>query len=195
MKWIVGLGNPGAQYQASPHNIGFDVVEELARRWSIPLRLKASMQAELGEGMIASKPVTLVRPLTFMNRSGEAMAKILRQREWTGEDLLVVFDDVNLPIGRMRLRVKGSHGGQNGMRSVIERLGTDEIARLRVGIRPPWEVDNLARYVLAKLPPAQREQLAIMAGETADAVECWLKEGTVAVTERFNGLRKFDETA
>lgn len=192
MKWIAGLGNPGAQYVRTPHNVGFDALDLFARRWGLNWAPKAALQAEVAEGMAANRPVTLVKPLTYMNLSGQALAKCLRQSEWSGEDLMIVFDDVNLPIGRMRLRASGSHGGQKGMKSVIAQLGGSDIPRLRIGIRPPWPVDDLPRYVLGKLPPQQRGQLDEMIEAAADALECWLGEGLTGAMDRFNRIKKFD---
>ncbi len=191
MKLIVGLGNPGRRYAATAHNLGFEVVEELARRWSIPLREQPRLKAELGEGRVAGVAAFLIRPLTFMNLSGQAIAPLARQRELGDDDLLVITDDVNLPIGRVRVRPGGGHGGHNGLRSLIESLGHDRFARLRVGIHPGRDVEDLAGYVLAKLPPLERAQLAEMVKVAADGAECWATAGATATADKFNGLRLF----
>jgi PTH1 family peptidyl-tRNA hydrolase len=191
MKIVIGLGNPGRRYESTAHNLGFDVVDELARRWSLKWHESSREQAWLAEGLIGAQPALLAKPMTFMNLSGQTAATLVRQRELGPDDLLVVTDDVALPIGRLRLRPRGSHGGHNGLRSVIERLGHSDFARLRVGIQPAWEVDDLVEFVLSRLPPLEREQLAEMAGHAADAVECWLREGSAATADRINGIRRF----
>lgn len=192
MKYIIGLGNPGARYEGTAHNLGFDVVDLLATRWSLSWRLQERNQAMVAEGLIAGRNVMLVKSMTFMNRSGEALGLLLRQREYDGSDLLVVTDDVTLPIGRLRIRPSGRHGGHNGLRSIIERLARQDFARLRVGILGDDEIGDLADYVLRKLPPRQRRQLAEMTEEAADAAEMWLREGVAATADRFNGRRKFE---
>lgn len=195
MKILAGLGNPGKRYAGTAHNLGFDVADELARRWSLAFELKKRYNAEVAEGLIAGVAVQLVKPLTFMNRSGESLAPMVRQRDLAPDDLLVIVDDVNLAIGRMRIRPHGSHGGHNGLRSVIERLGNNEFTRLRVGIEPGWEVDNLVDFVLSRMPPLEREQLAEMVSVSADAAESWIKEGSIVTAERYNGLRRFKPEA
>jgi PTH1 family peptidyl-tRNA hydrolase len=191
MKIIVGLGNPGRRYEATPHNLGFQVVDELARRWSLSFREVRQARAEVAEGMLAGKPALLVKPQTFMNLSGESVSVLTRQRELGQDDLLVITDDVALPIGRLRIRPRGSHGGHNGLRSIVERLGHEDFARLRVGIQPPWPVEDLAEYVLSKLPPLERKQLEEMVGVAADATEGWAREGSSPIADRFNGQRRF----
>ena len=155
MKIIVGLGNPGRRYEATPHNLGFEAVDELARRWALDWRLRERDRMFLAEGRAGGEAVALIKPVTFMNLSGEAVAPFVRQKELGDEGLLVVTDDVNLPIGRIRLRPSGSHGGHNGLRSMIERLGHSEFGRLRIGIQPTWPVDDLVAFVLQRLPPAR----------------------------------------
>lgn len=195
MKVIVGLGNPGRRYEQTAHNLGFAVVEELARRAGIGWVPSERHRAELAEGRIAGQPVLLVKPQTFMNLSGESVGSIARQRELGQDDLLAITDDVALPIGRLRLRPSGSHGGHNGLRSLIERLGTEGFARLRVGIQPPWAVEDLAAYVLAKLPPVQRGQLEQMTDFAADAAESWIAHGSKATADKINGLRPLEPPA
>lgn len=194
MKIIVGLGNPGRRYEATAHNLGFRVVDVLARRWGVSLQENKRVKAETGEGTLAGKAAFLVKPLTFMNLSGQAVAPLTRQRELGEDDLLVVTDDVNLPIGRLRIRPRGSHGGHNGLRSIIEQLGHDAFARLRIGIRPSWEVDNLVEFVLSRFPPLEQNQLGEMIDLAADAVEYWVREGAAATAEKYNGLRRFAES-
>ncbi|MCL5269019.1 MAG: aminoacyl-tRNA hydrolase [bacterium] len=195
MKIVIGLGNPGRRYEATAHNLGFDVADEVARRWRLTWRESAREQAVLTEGLVAGSPVLLAKPMTFMNLSGQTVAALARQRSLGEDDLLVIADDVSLPIGRLRIRPRGSHGGHNGLRSVIERLGHGDFARLRVGIRPPWDVDDLVAFVLSRLPPLERAQLGEMTILAADAVECWVCEGSAVAADRFNGIRRFAEPA
>lgn len=193
MKMIVGLGNPGRRYEGTAHNMGFQVTDVLARRWSLSFRESKRAKAEVAEGMIGDRPVMLVKPLTFMNLSGEAVGALTRQAEMAEDDLLVITDDVSLPIGRLRIRPGGSHGGHNGLRSIVERMGHDRFARLRVGIQPIWEIEDLVQFVLSRLPPLERKQLAEMVDLAADAAETWLGEGSAATAEKFNGLRRFEQ--
>ncbi len=193
MKLIVGLGNPGRRYAATAHNMGFEVVDRLARRWGLALRTNERCEAEIAEGQVASVPAMLVRPQTFMNLSGRAVAALTRQRELGADDLLVITDDVNLPIGRLRIRSGGSAGGHNGLKSIIECLGTDAFARLRIGIHPGAEIDDLVQYVLAKLPPEERRRLDQMLDLAADAAQHWAAQGAAATADRFNGLKPFAE--
>ena len=191
MKWIVGLGNPGPRYDGTPHNLGFRVVDELAGRWAAAWRMTARARALVAE-VNAGTPLRLVKPLTYMNLSGEAVAALMRQQAAAPDELLIVTDDVNLPIGRLRIRSGGSHGGHNGLRSVIERLGSGEFGRLRIGIQPRDAVDDLVEYVLRKPPPLEREQMAEMVPFAAEAAQEWLARGWRAAAEKFNGLRRFD---
>lgn len=192
MKIIVGLGNPGSRYVATSHNLGFDVADELARRWGLSFRPSRSEKAEVAQGAHAGRPVMLAKPVTFMNLSGEAVERLVKQRDLGPDDLLIVSDDINLPIGRLRIRPGGGHGGHNGLRSIIDRLGGERLPRLRVGIQPSWEVEDLTRYVLQKPPPLEREQLREMVDLSADAVEMWVREGCEAAADRYNGMRRFD---
>jgi PTH1 family peptidyl-tRNA hydrolase len=193
MKIIAGLGNPGRRYAGTPHNLGFQVVDLLAERWGLKLQLKSGEQAEVADGRIADAAVRLVKPLTFMNLSGRCIRAVTRQLEWEAEDLLIVTDDVNLQIGRVRFRPGGGHGGHNGLRSIVEQLGHDRFGRLRIGIRPGWEIDDLTEYVLRPPPPVEREQLAEMAQVAADAAEVWIREGYPPVAEKYNGLVRFQD--
>ncbi|MCE5229072.1 aminoacyl-tRNA hydrolase [bacterium] len=192
MKLIVGLGNPGRRYAATAHNMGFEVVDRLARRWGMAFRMNERYEAEIADGQLARVAAMLVKPQTFMNLSGKAVAAIARQRELGSDDLLVITDDVNLPIGRLRIRAGGRAGGHNGLKSIIACLGSDTFARLRVGIHPGEEIDDLVQYVLAKLPPEERRRLDTMLDLAADAVEHWVANGTVSTADRYNGMKPFD---
>ncbi|MEN6627838.1 MAG: aminoacyl-tRNA hydrolase [Candidatus Sumerlaeia bacterium] len=191
MKLIVGLGNPGRRYAATAHNMGFEVIDRLARRWGLALRMNERYEAEVADGRIANVPVVLMKPQTFMNLSGRSVAAFARQRELGDDDLLVITDDVNLPIGRLRIRAGGRAGGHNGLKSVIECLGHDRFARLRVGIHPGSEIEDLVQFVLSRLAPDERARLGQMLDLAADAAEQWAAEGVVAAADRYNGMRPF----
>lgn len=188
MKIIVGLGNPGRQYEGTPHNVGFDVVDRLSSRLSGTWKASPREKAELSEVALRNEKLVLVKPLTYMNLSGQSVREVLRNRPVEVGDLLVVSDDVNLDLGRLKLRADGSHGGQNGLRSVIECLGTQGFARLRVGIRPPGaKIDDLSRFVLSRPRPEDGRRLAESADLAVEAAERWALEGVEAAANRFNG--------
>lgn len=189
LKMIVGLGNPGPQYQGNRHNIGFQCVDLLARRHSIDLN-KAQMQARTGEGWMqrqgVRQKVLLVKPLTYMNASGQAVGQLVRYYNVALEDMLVIHDDLDLESARLRLRPNGSSGGQNGIKSIIQHLGSDAFARVRVGIgRPPGQMDPAA-YVLQNFSAAEEENFTPLRGRICDAVECWIFEGMMAAMNQFN---------
>jgi PTH1 family peptidyl-tRNA hydrolase len=182
--WIVGLGNPGDSYDATRHNVGFRVVAELARRRGVRLRGR-ECNALVGEG----GELLLALPQTYMNRSGYAVRCLAERRDLAAADLLVVFDDVHLPLGRLRLRTGGSPGGHRGMESIIENLRTREVARLRLGVgrEEPVAGEDLADYVLEPFAKDEREAAEAMVQRAADACEVWLAEGPSAAMSRFNG--------
>ncbi len=183
MKLIVGLGNPGARYDGTRHNVGFATVDELARRWSLDL-CKEKFHAWFGDGLICDQRVVLLKPTTFMNRSGDAVLAAGRFYRLELSDLLVILDDFALPLGQLRVRMKGSGGGQNGLQNVIDRVGSTDFARLRLGI---GETGGLAvSHVLSPFTPSERVESDAMVCRAADAVECWLKEGTATAMNRYN---------
>ena len=188
MKLIVGLGNPGRQYQGTRHNIGFRVVDLLADRWGLTgagraregsARLEVTLPEPIGR-------VLLVKPLRFMNQSGAALQAATRQTDADpATDLLVICDDIDLPLGKVRLRRSGSAGGHNGLRNIIAALGSDEFNRLRVGIGRSGEAVD---HVLATFKPGERELAAEAVARAADAAEQWLRDGIEAAMSAFNGL-------
>lgn len=190
IKLIVGLGNPGPQYTRNRHNIGFQIVELLAARHALALD-KLQHKAMTGSGFISCggmrHKVLLARPLTFMNASGEAVAPLARYYGVQPVDIIVIHDDLDLASGKLRMRANGSSGGQNGIKSIIERLGSPDFARVKVGIgRPPGRMDP-ADYVLQNFSVAEEEIFTPLRGRVADAVECWLAEGIEAAMNRYNG--------
>ena len=180
MWMVVGLGNPGSRYAETRHNAGFMVIDTLARRWGIALQVDADGRARRGRGLHADQPVQLVEPLVYMNRSGEVLDDV------TPDDHVVaVYDDLDLPAGRLRIRPRGGTGGHNGVASLVERLG-NEFARLRIGIgRPPVGVDA-AEYVLAPLVGDDAQALRATAERACDAIEIMITEGTASAMSRFN---------
>jgi PTH1 family peptidyl-tRNA hydrolase len=182
MKAIVGLGNPGDAYAATRHNVGFEVIDELARRWQVTLK-KWRRVAVLA--IAKERDTLLMEPTTFMNLSGEAVLGVGSFYKVDPSDWLVVVDDVNLPLGRIRMRKMGSAGGHNGLKSVIQHIGSD-FARLRIGVGrgdPKWD---LADHVLARFEPEERRAVEEAIGRAADAVEMFVAQGVEPAMNRFN---------
>ena len=187
MKLIVGLGNPGREYQDTRHNVGFLVVDELARRYQLALTMAPS---QVPETFVAKRygpePLLVAKPLTFMNRSGDAVAALMRYYDVDVADLLVVVDEAALPFGRLRARMRGSGGGHNGLKSTIERLGTTEFARLRLGVGRGDPRRDLADHVLAKFEPGERAELEGFIALAADAAEMFAVEGIEKMMNTYN---------
>ncbi|OYT68940.1 MAG: aminoacyl-tRNA hydrolase [Armatimonadetes bacterium JP3_11] len=182
---IFGLGNPGTQYASTRHNVGFWTVDLLAERHGIELKTRR-YQSQLGLGVIQGVPVVLAKPQTYMNLSGEAARALLHAYHLQPEQMLVVFDDIWLAPGVVRVRAKGSAGGHNGMKSIISALGTEAFPRVRIGIGQPPETMELADYVLSPPAPEERALLLTSVERAADACEAWLTEPIEQVMSRFN---------
>jgi PTH1 family peptidyl-tRNA hydrolase len=191
VKVVTGLGNPGERHRLTRHNVGFRVVDLLADRWGLTGQGRvrdgaARLEVQLSD---PDERVLLVKPMKYMNLSGGPVRAALRQ---TGadqaDDLLVVTDDVDLPLGRLRLRREGSAGGHNGLRDIIASLGSNEFNRLRVGIGRPGSSRVTVNHVLATFKPAERELATESIAAAADAVETWLRDGIEAAMNEFNGL-------
>ncbi len=185
MYCIAGLGNPGARYEVTPHNIGFWVVDELAKRHFIRVS-KNERGAATGAGKIRNKDVVLVKPQTFMNNSGVGLSAVLKFRNLTTEDLIVVHDELDLPWNALRIRKNGSAAGHNGVKSIIAALQTDVFTRVRVGIGPNHEIEDAAEYVLAPMEREMREDVEEVVSYSADAVEAIVAEGAVKAMAKFN---------
>src|SRR5215469_1515304 len=166
---VAGLGNPGEEYAHTPHNLGFLVVDELASRHSIRLSRKDS-QAIIGLGEIEGQRVMLAKPQTYMNLSGTSVRALVEKHEISLEQVVVIYDELDLPWGNLRIKPKGSAAGHNGMKSVIEKLGTSEIARVRLGIHPGHPLDSGKDFLLSPMGRARREELDEFTGYAADAV-------------------------
>src|SRR5262245_45403406 len=182
---IVGLGNPGERYRRTRHNLGFMVLDSLAARVDAR-RGREESGAWVSAGEIGGESVLLVKPMSFMNRSGGPVLGLLKAYGAEPRDLVVVLDGVALPLGEVRIRERGGHGGHNGLRSVIEVLGSEEFPRLRLGIRKDEGDDDLADYVLSEFPKEDVLVVQEMVGYGADAVECLVREGVGAAMNRFN---------
>lgn len=182
---IVGLGNPGGRYLATRHNVGFEVVELVAARAGVRLR-RGKFRCRQAEARIAGARVILMQPHTFMNLSGRTVRAAVDYFKTPLSHLLVICDDVHLPVGKIRLRPSGSAGGHNGLTSIIEALGSQEFGRLRVGIgEPPPHMDQVT-YVLSRFAPDEREQVGEAIARAADAVEAWIALGIDEAMNRFN---------
>ncbi|MBI4717828.1 MAG: aminoacyl-tRNA hydrolase [Planctomycetes bacterium] len=184
MKLVVGLGNPGPKYAGTRHNIGFDVVDRLAARWNVSLRTE-KFHAWFGDGDLRGVRAALLKPTTYMNRSGQAVVGALRFYQATAADLVVISDDLALPLGRLRMRGGGSSGCHLGLQDIIERLGTDQWCRLRLGIGAA--VGRAADYVLDRFDPPEAELVVRVVDRAADAIECWLEHGPDTAMTRYNG--------
>lgn len=183
MKLVVGLGNPGKKYSETRHNLGFKVVNELAHRHRIE-KEENRFDAIVGHCRINAEKTLLVKPLTFMNLSGKAVQPIMRFYKIALQDLIVIYDDMDLPCAALRIRASGGSGGHKGVLSIIEMLGSQDFARIRIGIgRPPRGV---VEWVLSTPQPEERLELEAAVHSAADAVECWVKEGLVKAMNRFN---------
>jgi peptidyl-tRNA hydrolase, PTH1 family len=185
MKMIVGLGNPGKKYDNTRHNVGFEVVGELARRWRTD-SFREKYQALLTEAVRGGEKVLLLAPQTYMNLSGVAVRLASDFYKAAASDLLVVCDDFNLPLGTLRMRARGSAGGQNGLDNIIQQLGTQDFARLRFGIGPVPERWSTVDYVLGKFPKDEHELVGQTLHRAADAVECWIANGATETMNQYN---------
>ena len=185
MRIIVGLGNPGPQYARTRHNVGWRCLDAAAARWGVPVKERRPL-ALLGQGTVREVPVVLAKPRTFVNLSGQGVRYLRARFGATPADLVVIYDDMDLPLGRLRLRPRGSAGGHRGMASVIEALETEEFPRLRVGIgRPPPGVDPV-QYVLEPFTPEEEQAVAEVAARAAEALEVLLVRGLEAAMNEFN---------
>jgi PTH1 family peptidyl-tRNA hydrolase len=184
MKLIVGLGNPGRRYENTRHNAGFRVIDELSERWRIAVN-RRRFSGFFGSGAVGDEAVLLLKPTTYMNRSGWAVREATAFYKLALADLLVVVDDLALPLGRLRIRSKGSGGGHRGLTNVIDELGDDAFARLRIGIEEV-ESSRAVNHVLGPFLPQEQERIDQAILRAADAVDCWLVEGVEAAMNEFN---------
>ncbi len=189
MRLVAGLGNPGPRYEASRHNVGYFVADELARRWRIELRHTDRFHGWLGQAERRGQTVLLLKPATFMNLSGQSVATAWRFYKVAVGEMLVVHDDLDLPVGQLRLRAEGSSGGHKGLEDVLRHVGTAEVPRLRIGIGKVHR-DATVDYVLGRFAADEQATMAAAVTTAADAVECWLARGIEAAMNEDN--RKAD---
>jgi PTH1 family peptidyl-tRNA hydrolase len=185
MKIVIGLGNPGRKYQGTRHNIGFAVVEELARRHAAG-RAKNSFQAQIAEAEIAGQKVLVACPQTFMNLSGSAAVQLRDFYKVDNSEVIVVCDDFALPLGRLRIRPQGSGGGQKGLADIIRRFGTENVPRLRIGVGPLPAGWDGADFVLGKFAKSEQAEIEVATARAADAVEQWIQAGIATAMNKYN---------
>jgi PTH1 family peptidyl-tRNA hydrolase len=188
MKVIIGLGNPGGEYKATKHNVGFAVLRDLAKENRIKIREKR-YSALIGRGKIAGYDVALVLPQTYMNRSGDTVGDLAREEIGPSDDLIVVCDDINMKLGRIRMKKRGSAGGHKGLESVISALGRDDFARLRIGIAAEIHKGDITRYVLTPFKRNQRKNVSHLLLLAREALECWVANGMDVAMNKFNVKR------
>lgn len=186
MKLIVGLGNPGPRYDGTRHNVGFAVIDYLAAAPGVS-SWRSRFQAQVAEAVEGTEQIMLMKPETFMNLSGRAIRPALDFYKLTPDDLLVICDDIALPLGKLRAKAKGSHGGQNGLRNIQEMLGTPDYPRLRIGVGSPGEHMDAADYVLSRFRPAERASIDEAVAKAAQAVLVWARSGLEVCMNGVNG--------
>ncbi len=188
MKVVIGLGNPGKKYEDTRHNVGFMAIDKISEKWSIPVQ-QQKFRALVGEGRINGERALLVKPQTYMNLSGESVADVLRFYKLTPADILVIYDDLDLPTGKLRLREKGSAGGHNGIKSIIQHTGTQVFNRIKIGIDRPQPGRSVSDYVLSPFSAMDRTVIAQAVEAAADAAAMWMEEDFDKVMNRFNPVR------
>ena len=192
MMLIAGLGNPGEQYAGTRHNLGFMVVNELSRRWQIEFD-KKRFDGRFGMGLMCDKKVALIKPSTFMNRSGQSVLAAVNFYRLEPQDVLVVMDDLSLPAGRVRLRLKGSAGGQKGLGDILNHLGSTEVRRLRIGIGSAPAVMDATDYVLGRFSAEEKPVFDRAIVTAADAIEMVVRDGMLKAMDRYNRVENGDE--
>lgn len=186
MKWFVGLGNPGPQYAKTRHNVGFMALDALAERHGLKFT-QNKCKSVIAEGFIGGQKTVLIKPMTFMNLSGEAVRAYMDYYKASLEDMVVIYDDLDTEVGRIRLRYQGSAGGHNGIKSMIQHTGTQSFNRIRMGISRPEPGYAVVDYVLGTFPKKEREQLDKMIETTCDAMEYSLDHTFEQTMQKFNG--------
>ncbi|GAB3054562.1 aminoacyl-tRNA hydrolase [Virgibacillus ainsalahensis] len=185
MKCIVGLGNPGKKYQDTRHNIGFMIIDELLDRYGWELN-KKKFNGSYAMEHVQGEKVFLLKPQTYMNLSGESIRPLMDYYDINLEDVLIIYDDLDLPTGKIRLRQKGGHGGHNGLRSTIDHLGTKDFKRIRFGVGRPTNPTPVVNYVLSSFPKEEQEDVNVSIKKAADACEAWLKTPFLEVMNEYN---------
>ncbi|CEQ25619.1 peptidyl-tRNA hydrolase [[Clostridium] sordellii] len=183
---IVGLGNPGKQYEHTRHNVGFDVIDILAKEYGISVT-KIKHKALIGEGRVGSEKVILVKPQTYMNLSGETLIDIYNYYKVDSNNIVVIYDDIDLEVGKIRIRKKGSGGTHNGMRSILKCLGTNEFPRVRIGVSKPRQGQDLADFVLSRFRKEEADDIQDGLEKAAKAVDCMIIENLDLAMNKYNG--------
>ncbi len=191
MYLIIGLGNPGKQYEDTRHNIGFKTIDYLAQKWDIPVK-RIRFRALLGEGTVLGEKVILAKPSTFMNASGESVGEIVRYYGIEPENVIIIQDDIALPTGRLRIRHKGSDGGHNGIKNILYHLKTDAFCRIKIGAGAPNNADVIT-HVLSGFSHEDGVRVTACIRETDAIIETIIKSGAEAAMNRFNGFGKTEE--
>ena len=186
MKIIVGLGNPGAQYANTPHSVGFEVVDSIAGACGAQWEEKRQFRCLMARAVVCDVPVMLVKPQTYMNLSGDSVAPVVKYHNATAADLVVVQDDIDLAVGRLRIRKAGSCGGHNGVRNIIERLGTQAFVRVKIGVGK--DRANVVGHVLGRFDPETQKTMDIVVAEAANAVVSVVRDGPDKAMNAFNGF-------
>ena len=186
MKIIAGLGNPGAQYENTPHSVGFEAVDRVAASAGVAWEEKRQFKCLMARVFVGGVPVLLVKPQTFMNLSGESVAPVVKYHNCTAADLIVVQDDIDLAAGRLRIRKGGSCGGHNGVRNIIERIGTQDFARVKIGVGK--DRANVIGHVLGKFSPAMRRMMDETVAAAANAALKTVSDGVDRAMNEFNGF-------
>jgi PTH1 family peptidyl-tRNA hydrolase len=184
MKLIVGLGNPGKRYEKTRHNVGFWVIDRLSSTWDIPI-LKEKWKAIVGEGNVKGESVILMKPLTYMNLSGEAVRMAIDWLKLDIEDVLIIYDDLDISVGKMKLKQKGSSGGHNGIKSLIHHLKTEEFKRIKLGIGRPLHPQPIESYVLSSFREEEMDEMNVIVDRAQDAVDYWLSYGFLKATNQY----------
>ncbi len=186
---IVGLGNPTSRYAGTRHNVGFEVIDRLAKKYGIDVNTKKH-KAMIGKGVIGTQKVLLVKPQTFMNLSGESVREIIDYYKAKESDLIIIYDDISLAVGQLRIRAKGSAGGHNGIKSIIQHTGTQEFWRIKVGVGEKPAHRDLADYVLGRFQGEEKEIMEEAFLDAADAAVVMMQDGIEAAMNQFNRMRK-----
>jgi len=194
MRIIIGLGNPTKQYQATRHNIGWDAITRISDDYRIPLN-QVKHKAICGMGYIEGEKVILAQPVTYMNLSGESVRELVDYYKVSPEDIIIIYDDINLDVGQLRIRKKGSAGGHNGIKSIISHLGTDEFPRIRIGVGEKPKDWDLADYVLSRFKDEEQEAIRQALKDTSDACRMIIASGMDAAMNRYNKKKETKEQA
>jgi PTH1 family peptidyl-tRNA hydrolase len=189
MKLIVGLGNPGMEYVGTRHNVGFETIDRMCEQYNIALTHQ-KMKGVYGQGMIAGEKVLLVKPMTYMNNSGECVGALARFYKLEPTDIIVIYDDINLAVGHLRIRKKGSAGGHNGIKSLIAHLGSEEFPRIRIGVGENVGGKDLIQHVLGRFPEEQLEAMAEAMDDAVKAAELMVAGDVQQAMNRYNGKRQ-----